>query len=162
MKIVLIICVLFGAISCNAQLFTLDEKIKPTELKLTDFAGSGTKEKGEIAIVNVTQRDEVLYYFVKGISILSPVVVYVESNNKADKLDVSLHKDFWTEVQKSGTTDAAGLFSSAFKTGGGFGIRITSKNLPAKYQVLVWVGEEVIVGLPSPFKKQKGQGNSKP
>jgi len=39
-----------------------------------------------------------------------------------------------------------------FKTSGDFGIRIAPDKLPAKYAVLVWVGNEVDVPFASPFK----------
>jgi hypothetical protein len=155
MKSIIFIFVLFGAFSCFAQPFTIDEKIKPTELKLTDFAGSSSKEKGRIALVTVTQKDDSLYFFVKGISIYSPIMVYADSLNKQDKLQISLHKDLWTEVEKSGVTDADGFWSSTFKTGSDFGIKISTPKKPVKYELFVWVGDEVKVDVPTPFKKRK-------
>ncbi|MFM9905424.1 MAG: hypothetical protein ACKVQJ_12750 [Pyrinomonadaceae bacterium] len=155
MKILFSILLLFGAVGCYAQPFSTDEKIKPTELKLTSYVGKAAKEKGRIAIVDVNQKDESLYFFVRGISIFSPIMIYIESEDKANRLGISLHKDFWKDADKSGNTDNNGVFSTSFKTAGDFGIKILSKKMPAKYQILVWVGDEVTPDLPSPFKKQK-------
>ncbi|MEQ1642791.1 MAG: hypothetical protein ABL959_05045 [Pyrinomonadaceae bacterium] len=155
MKIILGICILFGCVTCYAQPFSPDEKIKPTELKLTEYAGSNPKEKGKIGLVSVTQKDETLYFFVRGISIFSPVMVYVESADKTKRLAVSLHKDLWKDVERSGSTGEDGVYRSGFKTGSEFGIKVNSKAIPAKYQLMVWVGDEVVPNLPSPFKKQK-------
>ncbi len=146
---------MFGVLACKGQPFTMDEKIKPTELKLSSYVGKTAKEKGRIAIVDVNQKDESLYFFVRGISVFSPIMVYVESVDKANKLGISLHKDFWKDADRSGNTDNEGVFSSSFKTGGDFGIKVLSKKMPVKYQILVWVGDEVTPDLPSPFKKQK-------
>ena len=146
---------LFGVLACKAQPFTMDEKIKPTELKLTSFTGKTAIEKGRITIVDITQKDEALYFYVRGISIFSPVMVYIVSTDKVNKLGISLHKDFWKDADKSGNTDNDGVFSSSFKTGSDFGIKIISKKMPAKYQIMVWVGDEITPELPSPFKKQK-------
>lgn len=139
-------------IGINAQPFALDEKIKPTELKLTDYRTEDPRAKGKIAIIEVTQKNETLYFFAKGISIFSPVMVFVESSNKADKLAVSLHKNTWSAVERSGETDANGVWTDKFRTGGDVGIKITARKMPAKYQIVLWVGDEVDVTMPTPFK----------
>lgn len=136
----------------NAQPFALDEKLKPTELKLTDYAASDPRTKGKVAIVEVTQKNETLYFFAKGISIFSPVMVFVEASNKADKLAVSLHKNTWNTIERSGETDASGVWTDKFKTGGDVGIKITARKFPAKYQIVLWVGDEIDVTMPTPFK----------
>ena len=155
LKSVVGVLLLFGVLECKAQPFTMDEKIKPSELKLSSFTGKTAKEKGRIAIVDITQKDEALYFFVRGVSILSPIMVYVESTDKTNKLGVTLHKDFWKDADKLGNTGDDGVFKSSFKTGSDFGIKIVSKKMPAKYQILVWVGDEVTPDLQSPFKKRK-------
>ncbi len=149
------ILLLFGVLTCKAQPFTMDEKIKPTELKLSNYPGTSPIEKGRIVVASVNQKDEAIYFYVKGISIFSPIVVSVDSLQKESKIDISFHKDFWTEIEQSGATQANGRFVSLFKTGGDFGIKIMSRKIPVKYQIMIWVGEEIIDDLPSPFKKQK-------
>jgi len=144
---------LIAADRTAAQPFALDEKIKPTELVLSDYVGTDARLKGKVAVAEVTQKDGTLYFFAKGISIFSPVVLFVETANKADKLVVSLHKNTWNTVELTGETDSEGLWSQNFKTGGDFGLKVSTTKLPAKYQIILWVGDEVDVDMQSPFKR---------
>ncbi len=154
MKHLLILLTLFIYTTSIAQPFTLNKSIKPTELKLTDYNGTKPIEKGKITIVDVNQKDDTLYFFTKAVSILSSVVIAVNTEDKQNKLAISLHKDFWTEVDKSGTTDNNGTWITSFKTGGDIGIRIACKK-SIKYKLTIWVGDEVNVDMPTPFKKYK-------
>ncbi|HMT09375.1 MAG TPA: hypothetical protein PKA82_15335 [Pyrinomonadaceae bacterium] len=141
-----------GTSVANAQPFALDEKIKPSELKLTDYTSKDARMKGKVAVAEVTQKNDSLYFFVKGISIFSPVIVLVESMDKTEKLNVSLHKNTWNAVEASGETGADGIWSKTFTTGGDVGIKVGTKKFPAKYQVVVWVGDEVDLAMPNMFK----------
>ena len=140
-----------------AQPFALDEKIKPTELKLTEYTSKDPRMKGKVAVAEVTQKNDSLYFFVKGISIFSPVIILVESMDKTEKLNVSLHKNTWNAVEVSGETGSDGTWSKTFTTAGDVGIKIGTKKFPTKYQVVVWVGDEVDVQMPSPFKPNGGK-----
>ena len=141
-----------GVTAVQAQPFALDEKIKPSELKLTDYTSKDARMKGKVAVAEVTQKNDSLYFFVKGISIFSPVIVLVESMDKTEKLNVSLHKNTWNAVEASGETGADGIWSKTFTTGGDVGIKVGAKKFPTKYQVVVWVGDEVDLPMPTPFK----------
>jgi len=52
-----------------AQPFTLDEKIKPTELKLADYKAESDTGQGRLAQISITQTDPSQYFFVEGVSI---------------------------------------------------------------------------------------------
>jgi hypothetical protein len=68
-------------------------------------------------------------------------------------IDVSLHKLSWKRAERSGTTDAAGHWEQQFKTENDFGIRVIVKEKPTAYSLMVWVGDEVKMELPTVFKK---------
>lgn len=145
-----------GVTAVQAQPFALDEKIKPSELKLTDYTSKDPRMKGKVAVAEVTQKNDSLYFFVKGISIFSPVIVLVESMDKTEKLNVSLHKNTWNVVERMGETDSNGIWSDRFNTGGDVGVKVVARKFPVRYQIVLWVGDEVDMAMPSPFKKETG------
>lgn len=138
-----------------AQPFTLDKKFKPVQLKLNKFnPPNEPKAKGSISITEVIQKEDTLFYFVKGASIYSPVYVGLQSGDTANStIDVSLHKLSWKKAERSGTTDATGHWEQQFKTENDFGIRVVVKEKPTAYSLMVWVGDEVKMELPTVFKK---------
>ncbi len=138
-----------------AQPFTLDKKFKVTELVLHKFSPPDEpKASGRISIAEVTQKDDTIYYFVKGVSIYSPVYVGVQfTGAKNESVNVSLHKLSWKKAERSGTTDARGHWEEKFKTENDFGLRVTAKSKPVTYSLMVWVGDSPKIELPSVFKK---------
>ena len=150
------LCLLLHSAALWAQPFTLDKKFKATELKLNKFSPTNDpKASGRISIAEVTQKDDTLYYFVKGASIYSPVYVGLQSTgSKKESVSVSLHKLSWKNAERSGTTDASGHWEDKFKTENDFGIRVSVKNKPATYSLMVWVGDAPKIEPPSVFKKQ--------
>jgi hypothetical protein len=139
-----------------AQPFTLDEKIKPTEIKLEPYRSGSAKADGMTYGAVITQTQEAQYFFVKGISIYSPDYVGITAEDASAPLQVSLHKEVWDQPNLSGRTDNAGHWDAKFKTSGDFGIRIKPDKLPATYAILVWVGNEIDLPLLSPFRKSAG------
>ncbi len=144
------------AASAFAQPFTLDEKIKPTELKLEPYGQKGEKTAGRLYGAVITQTEPTQYYFVRNVSIFSPDYVAIGSQDPSAPIQISVHKNTWEQADRKGQTDASGRWNTKFKTSGDFGIRVTPDRLPATYAVLVWVGNEVDVPMPSPFTKSSG------
>ncbi len=138
-----------------AQPFTLDKKFKPVQLKLYKY--NPPKEpnaKGRISISEVMQKEDTLFYFVKGASIYSSIYVGLQSGDSANStIDISLHKLSWKRSERSGTTNATGHWEQQFKTENDFGIRVVVKEKPTAYNLMVWVGDETKMELPTVFKK---------
>lgn len=146
-----------------AQPFTLDKKFKPVQLKLHKYnPPNEPKAKGKISISQTTQKNDTTFYFVKGTSIYSPVYFSIKSNDPSNTLEVSLHKLSWRKAERSGTTDGNGYWGQQFKTENDFAIRVIAKEKPVAYSMMVWVGDEAKMELPSLFKKgtiTNGGGN---
>lgn len=137
-----------------AQPFTLEENLNPVELKLKPYKPSAKErepEKGRINVTKVTQAKDTLYYFVQSASIYSPVYVGLTSADPSVKIKVQLHKMNWKNASRSGVTDAKGQWSEKFKTENDFGIMVIPETKPAKYTLLVWVGDEAKLELPTVF-----------
>jgi len=139
-----------------AQPFTLNDKIKPTELTLAPYRGANGRADGRMYGAVIAQTQEVQYFFVRGVSIYSPDVVSIAAENPSTPIQVSLHKEIWDKPNLQGQTDAAGRWDAKFRTSGDFGIRVAADKLPVTYAVLVWVGNEIDLPLPSPFRKSGG------
>lgn len=154
-----VLCLLLHSTALLAQPFTLDKKFKATELKLNKFnPPNEPKASGRISITTVTQKGDTLFYFVKGASIYSPVYVGLQSTGSAkNAINVSLHKFSWKKVERSGATDASGHWEDKFKTENDFGIRVAVKDKPATYSLMVWVGDDPKIELPSVFKKSNAK-----
>ena len=154
---------LFIAASVTAQPFNLDTSINPVEIKLRPFKPThkdSALQKGRMNIIRVTQVKDTLYYFVQGASIYSPVFVGVTSLDPANKIKVQLHKMNWQNANRSGTTDDKGQWSEKFKTENDFGIMVIPQSKPAKYTLLVWVGDEAKIELPPVIDENKGEGSA--
>lgn len=163
-----LICCL--SIKLVAQPLNMDTAVHPTELKLYKYEPNGQLSgKGFLNITKVAQVKDTAYYFCKGVSIYSPVIISVSAKDKTQPIGVSLHKWNWKEKSREGVTDAKGIWSEKFKTENDFGIKVVAGKKPAIYNIYVWVGEEVKVAVPSDFttldaidkKDEKtGEGNS--
>jgi len=141
---------------CNtafAQPFNLKKEIKPTELSLIKFTPKDVKKKGRINITKVVQVKDTAYYFVKKLSIYSPIVVSVGVQDPANPVQVSLHKWNWKEVSRPGKpTNEKGYWEETFSTEGDFGIMVVAPQKPSAYNIYVWVGDEVKMKIAAPFK----------
>lgn len=147
-----VLACLGAARTALAQPFTLNEKIKPTEIKLEPYHTGNDKTDGRIYRAVVTQTEDAQYFYVQGLSIFSPAYFGITADDPASVIHVSLHKEIWDQPNVKGDTSHVGHWDAKFKTSGDFGIRVAPSKLPAKYSILVWVGNEVDVSLPSPFK----------
>ena len=138
---------------CSAQPFSLDDRIQPTELNLVDYKKDDTIRRGKINITEVTQNKDTSYYFVKGLSMFSPVYFGLTTKPEAGNIKVNLCKDNWHQVNQDGETGDKGHWQSNFKTEGDFGIMVVADKKPADYSIIVWMGNEAKdVGITDPFK----------
>ncbi len=145
-------CLLIAA-RAGAQPFTLDDKIKPTELKLETFEAGDQKTAGRLSGRAVTQAASTQYFFVQGLSIFSPDYVAIAADDPSSPLHVEIAKETWESPHLKGQTDAGGHWNGTFKTSGDFGIKVTADRLPATYALVVWSGNEVNAPMPSPFTR---------
>lgn len=146
-------------LNVSAQPFNLNEKIQPTELNLVDYKKDDTVRKGRINITEVTQAKDTSYYFVKGLSMFSPVYFGLTAKADMGNIKVNLCKDNWSQINQNGETGDQGHWQANFKTEGDFGIMVVAEKKPADYTMIVWVGDEAKeVGITSPFK----EGDDKP
>lgn len=146
-------------LNVSAQPFNLNEKIQPTELNLVDYKKDDTVRKGRINITEVTQAKDTSYYFVKGLSMFSPVYFGLTAKADMGNIKVNLCKDNWSQINQNGETGDQSHWQTNFKTEGDFGIMVVAEKKPADYTMIVWVGDEAKeVGITSPFK----EGDDKP
>lgn len=150
---------LAGARPSMAQPFTLDEKIKPTELKLEPYKRGGGKTDGKVYGAVVNQTEDGRYFFVQGLSIYSPTYVGITADPPTARIQIALYKETWGAPSLEGKTDGTGHWDAKFKTSGDFGIHIVPDHVPATYALVVWVGNEVEAGLSSPFTGSPGSAS---
>lgn len=152
-KIFLILFFVFlGHTICKAQPFTLNKNIKPVELKLIPYKQKDSAFNGKINITTVTQKEDTLYFFVKGLSMYQPTYIGFDSDDKKQKTKIFLCKDNWKTPNKTGQL-ADGYWFEKFKTEGSYGIMVIKNKPTDKYNIMIWVGKEMLNRkLPSPFK----------
>ena len=142
----------------SAQPFNLDDRIQPTELNLVNYEKSDTIRKGRINMTEVTQNKDTSYYYVKGLSMFSPVYFGLTTKAEAGNIKINLCKDNWHAINQNGETGTEGYWGANFKTEGDFGIMVIAEKKPADYSIIVWVGDEAKdVGIVSPFKDADGK-----
>jgi hypothetical protein len=136
-----------------SQPFNLKKEIKPTELKLINFNPKDVKKKGRINVTKVGQVKDTAYYFVKKVSIYSPILVSVGAADPTKPVLVSLHKWNWkTPSRPAKQTNEKGYWEEKFSTEEDFGIMVVAPQKPTAYNIYVWVGDEVKVNVKAPFK----------
>lgn len=142
----------------------MDTSINPMEIKLRPFKPNNKDsvfQKGKLNIVRVNQMKDTLYYFVQGASIYSPVYVGLTSLDPSIKVKVQLYKMNWKNADRTGVTNTKGHWSEKFKTENDFGIMVIPETKPAKYSILVWVGNEAKLEMPTVFSgEEKNDTNS--
>ena len=152
-KTILLLLTITVSIVVQAQPFTLDKNVKPTELLLIPYKNvKDSIWNGKINVTTVKQTVDTMYFFVKGLSIYQPIYIGVDNNNKTQKCKIFLSKDNWKNPDKSGEL-VNGFWQQKFKTEGSFGIMVVANKPVQTYNITVWVGKELINRkLPSPFK----------
>jgi hypothetical protein len=160
-KLLIASLALFFADRSFAQPFSLDERVKPTELNLVDYKKTDTLRKGRINITEVTQHQDTSYYFIKALSMYSPVYVGLTAKPEAGNIKINLCKDNWHAINRNGETGDKGHWQDIFKTEGDFGIMVIADKKPADYTLVVWVGDEAKdVGITSPFKDKDSKSGT--
>lgn len=149
----------------KAQPFTLDN-ITPTELVMVSYKKEDTLRRGMMNVTTVTQVKDTAYYFVKGLSMFSPVYFGLTTPEGNGNIRVQLCKDNWKTANRSGETGEKRHYQEQFKTEGDFGIMVIAEQKPANYTMVTWMGKEAKeVGITSPFSDGKeaevaGKGKS--
>lgn len=137
----------------KAQPFTL-ENITPTELVMVNYKKDDTLRRGMINVTTVTQVKDTAYYFIKGLSMFSPVYFGLTTPEGNGNIRVQLCKDNWKTANRSGETGEKRHYQEQFKTEGDFGIMVIAEQKPASYTMVTWMGKEAKeVGIESPFKE---------
>jgi hypothetical protein len=143
------VCFLFVV---KAQPFTLNKNIKPVELTLIPYKAKDSVYNGKINITTVTQKEDTLYFFVKGLSMYQPTYIGFDSEDKKQKTKIFLCKDNWKIANKTGQL-TNGYWYEKFKTEGSYGIMVIKNKPTDVYNIMIWVGKELLNRkLPSPFK----------
>ena len=149
----------------KAQPFTLDN-ITPTELVMVNYKKEDTLRRGMMNVTTVTQVKDTAFYFVKGLSMFSPVYFGLTAPEGNGNIRVQLCKDNWKTANRSGETGEKRHYQEQFKTEGDFGIMVIAEQKPANYTMVTWMGKEAKeVGIISPFSDGKeaevaGKGKS--
>jgi hypothetical protein len=137
----------------TAQPFNLKKEIKPVELNFVNFSPKDAKAKGRINVTKVVQVKDTAYYFCKKLSIYSPIVVSLGVQDSSKPVQVSLHKWNWKQTSRDArTTNEKGYWEEKFSTEADFGIMVVAPHKPSVYNIYVWVGDEVKLKIPTPFK----------
>ena len=111
-----------------AQPYTLDKKIKPTELKLEADTRKG--HEGEMGIVYFNRvTDSTMYHYVTGHTMFQMLDVLVTSVD-GSPLKVSLNQDIWNDEnnKKNTASSADNMASFKLRAEGKFGIKIETDN----------------------------------
>lgn len=157
----LVLALLSWMTPVSAQPFTLDPRIKPVELKLTDYRPKGeSKPNGRMGHKVFTQTKDTAYYFVKGLSMYSPTYVSLNSTSPDADIEVKLCQENWRSFHREAKVAGQEFWSANFKTEGDFGIMVIARHLPVRYVLLGWTGKELKMELPSVFKAPGAATNS--
>ncbi len=140
------------AMALQAQPFTLDPRIRPVELKLSDYRQPGdAKPNGRMGNKMFTQTNDTSYYFVKGLSMYSPTYISLNSTSPDADLEVRLCQENWKSFHRKSAIAGQETWSENFKTEGDFGVMVIAKKTPVRYVLLAWTGKELKMELPSVF-----------
>lgn len=151
----------FSALQVKAQPFTLEENVKPVELKFEEYKKEGAaKAKGRISVNTLTQEQDTAYYFIQGLNMYSPTYFSLNSNQPDADITIKLCKENWKTFHRSGGVKGKSLWKSDFKTEGDFGIMVIANKKPVTYVLMVWTGDELKVEMPSVFKEASATSGS--
>jgi hypothetical protein len=137
-----------------AQPFTLNDKIKPIELKLQEDTRNG--HEGELFVAVISYVDTTKYYYVSGHSMFQDIDVVVAKFNKTEDLEVELANNSWEDVVDKQSTSKAlnGIINFKVRAPNEFGIKVISPSKEkVKYTIAVHAGSEQKKYLGSPFTK---------
>jgi len=87
------------------------------------------------------------YFFIEGVSVMSPISVRVLAVDPAKPVKVSLHRGFWNRSEKIGITNKQGDFAFDTRIDGDLGIAVGADE-PAAFYLLIWSDKPVEVAMP--------------
>src|SRR5687768_11735519 len=157
MRIVLIVSALlaFPSASATAQMdeagaSTLQGKqgppvYKPALKKLPETP------RWKTAILQGSANTEGHRFHIPSLDLLQPVAVILVAPNAADDLTLKLFKDDFTKPLRESSTDDRGIARFQIRTQGDLRMIVSSKEGVKGYQLIVMVGDEVKIPVPSLF-----------
>ena len=77
--------------------------------------------------------------YLKGLDVMSPLTIRVFAKDESKPIDVSLHRFFWNEAERSGRTDRNGDWQYAGRVHAEVGIELRAAE-PSEFYVLAWMG----------------------
>jgi hypothetical protein len=101
-----------------------------------------TLENGKAALVEGTAKPAGDRFFVENISIIQPVAVTIIAQNPEDDVKLALSKFRFDEADRTASTKGTGKATIKLRTQGEMKIVVSSEK-PAKYQLAVWLGNEL-------------------
>jgi hypothetical protein len=78
-------------------------------------------------------------FFLKGLNVMSPLVIQVLAKDPEEPVDVSLHRFFWTDKDRSGTTNEEGRWGFAGRVHDEVGIWVSAAE-SSEFYILAWHG----------------------
>ncbi len=115
-------------------------------LPLRDMAGV---DNGKMAVVQGKTGERGHRFMVDKLWMTNPVSVTLMAETDGDKVKLDLIKFPWDKPVRSTTTDRGSRYvNEKFRTQGEFLIHVTSPVEDTPYQLVVWVGNEVVPELP--------------
>ncbi len=151
-KLFFLVVIVFYCFNVSAQPYTLDRKIKPLELKLTEHP---EYKKAKYAENNFrVETGGVNYHYVTGHDVFEYVDIFIFSNNENTDLQADLVYNTWSNIEESKTTHKAENGIINFKVRSWQDISFTIKSTEsqsADYGIIVNSSEPVMEYLESPF-----------
>ncbi|WP_179320303.1 hypothetical protein [Winogradskyella helgolandensis] len=137
-----------------AQPFTLDKKIKPTKLELTEHP----KYKGAKYLEGSTtlMKDSINYHFVKGHDVFQYVDIFIFANDAKSNLSADIVFNTWSNVEETQKTATSkdGYINFKVRSYQDIGFTVSSEEAyDIPYTVVVNASPEVKNYLGSPFVK---------
>lgn len=78
-------------------------------------------------------------FFLKGLNVMSPLVIQVLAKDPEQPVDVSLHRFFWTDKDRAGTTNEEGRWGFAGRVHEEVGIWVSAAR-SSEFYILAWQG----------------------
>lgn len=112
-----------------------DNNVPTSTIEFTDDSNLG----GRSARFEGTVSQEGQRLIVKGLNVMSPLVIHIFSKDPDKRAAVSLHRYFWGKADAEGTTDSRGDWQYRGRAHDEVGIAL-SVNEPTPVYALVWQG----------------------
>lgn len=132
----MLFAIVFLAAGVNAEpLDFKQDQPKAQEMVLRSDAKLGEM----VARVEGTADEAGKRFFLKGLNVMSPLVIQVLAKDPGEPVDVSLHRFFWTDKDRSGTTNEEGRWGFAGRVHEEVGIWVSAAK-SSEFYILAWQG----------------------